>query len=407
MNILLLAEVSAERVIGGAERVLRNQALGLAALGHRVEVLVRSPENACDDSIQMGDFCEWRYPVNRAHEASFLWSSVRRSVKRFDHLRGTAPIDAVVIHQSVAGLGPILSRRHAVPRWMYVCHSLAYEEYETRHAAAQSALGGFRRQMNVRARRSIEGTVMSLCQRVVVLSEFMRQRVIRAHGIPTDRIALVPGAVDPQAFVPTQERRFAKTALNLPIDRTVLFTVRNLVPRMGLENLLRAVEMLGTTHHRWTLVIGGEGPLRETLQADIQRRRLGEFIRLVGFIPEIQLSQYYQAADLVVVPSLQLEGFGLVIVEALACGTPVLGTPVGAIPEILNQVDPILIAEGIDSPSIARALERVLRRLQEPGEATRLARKGRALIERRYNWAHHCAELATLLERPTELREAA
>jgi glycosyltransferase involved in cell wall biosynthesis len=407
MNILLLAEVSAERVIGGAERVLHNQALGLAALGHRVEVLVRAPENASDDSIQMSGFREWRYPVNRAHEASFLWSSVRRSVKRFDRLRGAEPIDAVVIHQSVAGLGPILSRRYAAPRWLYVCHSLAYEEYETRQAPTQSVLGGFRRQMNLRARRSIEGTVMSLCQRVVVLSEFMRQRVIRAHGIPTDRIALVPGAVDPEAFMPAQERRLVKTALNLPTDRTVLFTVRNLVPRMGLENLLRAVEMLGTTHHKWTLVIGGEGPLREALQADIQRRSLGDFIRLVGFIPETQLSRYYQAADLVVVPSLQLEGFGLVIVEALSCGTPVLGTPVGAIPEILNQVDPICIAEGIDSRSIARALERVLRRLEEPGEAARLARKGRALIERRYNWMQHCAELSALLEKPVPLRAAA
>jgi glycosyltransferase involved in cell wall biosynthesis len=147
--------------------------------------------------------------------------------------------------------------------------------------------------------------------------------------------------------------------------------------------------------------------LREKLQADIQRKGLGDAVQLVGFIPEVQLSQYYQAADLVVVPSLQLEGFGLVIVEALACGTPVLGTPVGAIPEILNQVDPILVAEGPDSCSIARALERVLRRLQEPDEAVRLARKGRALIERRYNWTQHCADLVALLEKPTPLRMAA
>ncbi|MBS0182750.1 MAG: glycosyltransferase family 4 protein [Nitrospira sp.] len=165
--------------------------------------------------------------------------------------------------------------------------------------------------------------------------------------------------------------------------------------------------MLNRAQHKLMLVIGGEGPLREQLQADIQRRRLSDVVRLIGFVPESQLGHYYQAADLVLMPSLQLEGFGLVMVEAMACGTPVLGTPVGAIPEILNQVDPILVAEGVDGPSIGRALERVLRRLQEPGEASRLAKKGRALIERRYNWTQHCNQLVDLLDGPKQVRLAA
>ena len=407
MNILLLAEVSAERVIGGAERVLRNQALGLAALGHHVELLTRTPEHASEDVQEMNGIREWRYSVNRRHEAAFLWSSVRRSVEQFDRLRATKPMDAVIIHQALAGLGPILARRHAASRWIYLCHSLAHEEYETRQGPTGSTLASLRRQANLRARRSVERAVMSRCHRVAVLSQFMRQRVIGTHGISADDIACIPGAVDPAAFVPLEDRRLAKTALNLPGNRTILFTVRNLVPRMGLDNLLRAIETLKNVQHELLLVIGGEGPLHEQLQADIRRKRLSDVVRLVGFVPESQLSHYYQAADLVLIPSLQLEGFGLVMVEAMACGTPVLGTPVGAIPEILNQVDPILVAEGVDGRSIGRALERVLRRLEEPGEASRLAKKGRALIERRYNWTRHCHELVRLLDGPMQLPLAA
>src|SRR5512139_2340093 len=112
MNILLLAEVSAERVICGAERVLRNQALGLATLGHRVEILTRAMKNTSGNVEEMNGIREWRYSVSRRHEAAFLWSSVRRSVERFDHLRATEPLDAVIIHQALAGLGPILTRRH-------------------------------------------------------------------------------------------------------------------------------------------------------------------------------------------------------------------------------------------------------------------------------------------------------
>lgn len=404
MNILLLAEVSAERVIGGAERVLRNQAFGLAALGHRVELLTRASEHASEGVREMNGIREWRYSVSRRHEAAFLWSSVRRTVEQFDRVRATEPLDAVIIHQALAGLGPILARRHAASRWIYLCHSLAHEEYETRQGPSASTLTSWRRHVNLRARRSVERAVMSRCHNVAVLSQFMRQRVMGAHGISSDDIALIPGAVDPQAFVTVTDRRLAKAALNLPGNRTILFTVRNLVPRMGLDNLLCAIEMLKTAQHELMLVIGGEGPLHAQLQADIRRRRLSDVVRLIGFVPESQLGRYYQAADLVVIPSLQLEGFGLMMVEAMACGTPVLGTPVGAIPEILNQVDPILVSEGVDGQSIGRALERVLRRLQEPGEASRLANKGRALIERRYNWTQHCSELVSLLEGPMQCR---
>ncbi len=407
MNILLLAEVSAERVLGGAERVLRNQALGLAMLGHHVELLTRAPEDASEGVLEMAGIREWRYSVSRKHEAAFLWSSVRRSIERFDHLCATEPLDAVIIHQALAGLGPILARRHAASRWIYMCHSLAHEEYETRQDPTCSTLANLRRHANLRARRSVERAVMSRCHHVAVLSQFMRQRVVGTHDISVDRLALIPGAVDPHAFVPLKDRLPIKSALNLPADRTILFTVRNLVPRMGLENLLCAIEMLNRERHELMLVIGGEGPLREQLQADIRQKGLSDVVSLIGFVPESRLGHYYQAADLVLMPSLQLEGFGLVMVEAMACGTPVLGTPVGAIPEILNQVDPILVAEGVDGRSIGRALERVLRRLQEPGEARRLAKKGRALIERRYNWKQHCNELVSLLDGPRELRLAA
>lgn len=407
MNVLLLAEVSSARVIGGAERVLRNQALGLAALGHRVKILTRAPEETSDGVIDMDGVREWRYPVNRKHEAAFLWSSIRRSVERFDQLRMTEPLDAVIIHQSLAGLGPILSRRHAASRWVYVCHSLAHEEYETRQAPAHSAFANLRRHTNLRARQSVESVVMSRCHRVVVLSQFMRQRVMAAHGISATRIGLVPGAVDAEFFKPTLQRQTARATLNLPIDRTIFFTVRNLVPRMGLDNLLCAIEMLISSQPRLMLVIGGEGPLRARLQEEIRRKKLHEVVHLVGFVPESQLSNYYQASDLVLLPSLQLEGFGLVMVEALACGTPVLGTPVGAIPEILNQVDPILVAEGVDGRSLARALERVLARLQDAEEVARLAQKGRTLVERRYNWTQHCNELARILDSPMPARLAA
>ena len=397
MNIVLFAEVTVERVIGGAERVLRQQALGLAKLGHYVHVIARAPFESAEANLSIGSVTERRYPVTRTSEPAFVWSSVQNSLRAFDLTRQGYPVDIGMIHQSLAGLGPILFRYGVVSLWVYVCHSLAHEEYLTRAEQAATTLERVRRRLSVRARRWIERTVIRRCHHVIVLSEFMKQQVMATHGIAPKDITVVPGAADPATFYPAHDRNEIRRELKLPESRTLLFTVRNLVPRMGLENLLEAMTMLGEEQRNLLLLIGGEGQLRPRLEELIRSRGLQDSVQLLGFVPEDQLAKYYQASDLVVLPTLQLEGFGLVTVEALACGTPVVGTPVGAIPEVLRTVDPLFVTEGTDGVSLAKTLRLVLKRFRDqPGERERFSKKGRELVERRYNWAAHTSDLDRL-----------
>jgi glycosyltransferase involved in cell wall biosynthesis len=239
--------------------------------------------------------------------------------------------------------------------------------------------------------------VMRRCHHMIVLSEFMKQQVMATHGIAPSHITVVPGAADMTTFYPAQDRNEVRRELKLPESRTVLFTVRNLVPRMGLEKLLDAMTMLGEEQRNLLLLIGGEGQLRPRLEELIRSNGLEASVQLLGFVPEEQLAKYYQASDLVVMPTLQLEGFGLVTVEALACGTPVMGTPVGAIPEVLRTVDPLLVTEGTDGVSLATTLRLLLKRFRDqPGERERFSKKGREVVERRYNWVAHAADLDRL-----------
>lgn len=400
MNILLLAEVSAERVIGGAERVLRQQALGLRRLGHRVTLVARAPAGDDRHLVRVGEAIEHRYPVTRRHEAAFVATSILRSVEAFDRAAAGEPLDVAIIHQSLAGLGAVLRRRARAKHWIYLCHSLAHEEFASRVRRGASVVERIRWWVNNRLRFWIEGTVMRRCDCVVVLSEFMRDRVRGAHGIAPENLHIIPGAADPAVFVPPDRRDEVRRSLKLSPDRVILLTVRNLVPRMGLENLVEAITLLGEEKQDLLLLIGGEGPLQPHLESLVARCGLARHVQLLGFVPEDMLSRYYQAADLVVMPTHQLEGFGLVTVEALACGTPVLGTPVGALPEVLRRVDPLLVAQGAGSLPLADAIRRLLRRFREqPGEQERMARKGRALIELQYNWATHCKELEGVLQK--------
>jgi glycosyltransferase involved in cell wall biosynthesis len=394
MNVVLFAEVTAEHVIGGAERVLRQQALGLAKIDHLVCVIARAPFDSAEAVLSIGCVTERRYPVTRTSEPAFVWSSVQNSLRVFDVMRQNSLVDVAMIHQSLAGLGPILSRYRKVRRWVYVCHSMAHEEYLTRAERAATTLERVRRRLSACARSWIERTVMRRCHHVIVLSEFMKQQVMAMHGIAPRHITVVPGAADPAIFAPPHSQNEVRRELKLPESRTILFTVRNLVPRMGLENLLDAMTMLGAEQRNILLLIGGEGQLRPRLEELIRSHGLEDVVQLLGFVPEDQLAKYYQASDLVVMPTLQLEGFGLVTVEALACGTPVMGTPVGAIPEVLRAVDPLFVTEGTDGVSLAKTLRLILERFRDqPGERARFSKKGREVVERRYNWVAHTADL--------------
>ena len=103
------------------------------------------------------------------------------------------------------------------------------------------------------------------------------------------------------------------------------------------------------------VVIGGGGELQADLQQLIVALDLSN-VTMTGFIHGDAIHNYYQASDLFVMPSLTLEGFGLSTLEAMACGVPVLGTPTGATPEILQPVLPGFILRGIEPEDIAAGI---------------------------------------------------
>jgi glycosyltransferase involved in cell wall biosynthesis len=388
LNVLILAETSAEGTSGGAERTLREQALALQKRGHTVRLLVRSPEDDSAPEISIRGITEKRYPVDRRSSVHFALSSFRNSMRLFlDHCHDSAP-DAVIIHQSLAGLGPIIRARSLVRKWVYMFLSPSHEEYLTRIIQESDTTPALLHRLNASMRRLVERIVIKRCHDIVAMSDFMKERIMRYHGVSADRIHTIPGAVDPSFFSPCLNQSATRAGLNLPQNRTILFTVRNLEPRMGLENLVTAVSKLDRSLlDNLLLIIGGSGPLRARLEQLVHALNLDEHVTLTGFIAEDKLPFYYQAADLMVVPTLMLEGFGLVLVEAMACGTPVMGTPVGAIPEILRGIDPLLIAEGTDEDAIAAGISRIVTRLgNDPAWRRKIVDKGLEAVRTQYNW---------------------
>jgi len=292
----------------------------------------------------------------------------------------------------------LLARRRA-RKWIYNGHSLAHEEFLTRNKSPTGPWARFIYKLHAMIRCRIEGWVMRRCHFVFVESQFMKERIVRNHGISVRNVHVALAGADLSRFKPALERIPLQARLGLPGDRAILFTVRNLVPRMGLENLIKALKEIEKSSHKVFLVIGGKGPLREPLVQMIRDLHLEASVVLKGFIPEEDLPAWYQCADLVIMPTLELEGFGLVTAEALACGTPVLGTPVGATPEILGPIDGRLVAKGNDAASIAEALANLIELMHaHPDEWKRLAAKGLLAVQNKYNWEVYSRNLDAILQ---------
>ncbi|MEW6665519.1 MAG: glycosyltransferase family 4 protein [Thermodesulfobacteriota bacterium] len=179
-----------------------------------------------------------------------------------------------------------------------------------------------------------------------------------------------------------------RKSLGLPENKTVFLTVRNLVPRMGIEALIEAFERSALLQKKSLLLIGGEGFLKRSLKTMVEMHGLESVIRFLGRISEDQLRLYYQAVDFFILPTRELEGFGLVILEAMACGTPVLGTPVGAIPELIRPFDSRLLFEGSRSGDMTAKLEDVL---LHPELYSFDAQACRRYVEDRFSWERMAA----------------
>jgi glycosyltransferase involved in cell wall biosynthesis len=190
----------------------------------------------------------------------------------------------------------------------------------------------------------------------IVLSEAFRNILHQKYGVPWERIHVIPAGVDAERFDTTLLCSEARANLGWPQDRRIILTVRRLVHRMGLENLIAAADKVRKGYPDVLLLIAGKGVLSSTLQAQIEELELTEHVRLLGFVSDQQLSLAYRAADFSIVPTVALEGFGLIVVESLAAGTPVLGTPVGGIPEILRPFSEELVLEGSTTDQLAQGI---------------------------------------------------
>ncbi len=387
MKILVLIDVYSKSPMGGAGTVLLESARALRRAGHDVLVMCRRRRDIGDYEFIDG-IPFWTFdPGGRGIRG--LWELVKGYRETVREIIAGQRFDAILCHHPmplwcVAGRLP-----KAIPV-VSIFHSPWPEEYRVMHGTRATPWGRA-------ARTWIESEALTRSDRIVTLSGYMRGELEGRYPAAGEKASVIPGGVDLGRFpfrASVAEERPAWSGL-VPFSPSAfwILTVRRLVPRTGVDTLIRAVARIAPVAPELKLVVGGTGPLEREYRSLAGELGVADRVAFTGFVPDGRLASLYGAADLCVLPSRTLEGFGLAILESMATGTPVLATPVGAIPEVLGPFGREYVAAGADEASLAHAL---LGWYVRRGELAGRRAACRRHVEERFSWDVMRAGIETL-----------
>jgi len=327
----------------GSTRLAYDEAVYLARRGHEpwivTQDLTRSlPEHTVDAGVHV-----LRYPAPVMRALNPRRASIHQHLTAALLDRYVPQADVVHGHALLQYAGALDYYGRRV-RACYSVHSPVSLEMKAGRRGA-STMQKALLTLNAEALHRIERRCLEGSDSISSYSQFTRKTLGALHSLAiAERTEIIPGWVDLDQFRIAKDRLALKQELGWPREVPVLFTLRRLVPRMGLDRLVRASAMLKQSGASFHLVIGGAGPLKQSLETLIAELDLAAVVRCSGLVPQESLPDMYAAADAFVLPTAELECFGLIALEALASGRPVLATPVAAIPEIVGQVEPRWLA---------------------------------------------------------------
>lgn len=364
MTHILVTSLSFDSAMGGGGvRIAYDLATCLAEGGHRITVVCEDLHNRNLEKEIINGITVLRYRLPRA------WGlGVRREERHLEATRQLlekyldGPPDIVHGHSLFQYIGALRHYEGKV-RSCYTIHSPFVDELRIVWGA-QGLIGQIKIGMGLWIIRRLEKECLMSSSILTAESEFTRNLIQSDYGEAcSKRIKVIPGWVDLKSFVPlsTEGMKVARGRLGWPNDRTVFFVLRRLEARMGLDNLLQALALVKKRGFRPYTVIGGNGSLKTHLIKMRDSLDLQGDVVFIGFVPANQISLAYGACDASIIPTAQLECFGIIALEALACGKTTLITPVGALPEVMRNFEPQWIAPKNTTEGIADLLCKYLR----------------------------------------------
>jgi 1,4-alpha-glucan branching enzyme len=388
-TVLMLAWEYPPLVVGGLARHVANLAEALVAHGWQVHVITRTDLPYTHDEVVDGVFVH-RVAVMRPHGGSFLDWVLQLNLAMLDCARqllaSNVPVDVLHAHD-----------------WLVQRAAKALKEYSglplicTIHATEHGRNGGIYTGLQRRIHHE-EWVLTYESAHVIVCSAFMRDEVTRLFALPGDKVTVIPNGIRCDGLLLAGRHEAPDT------ERVVLFIGR-MVREKGVHVLLQAAPRIRSAVPHVRFVLIGRGPMEEDLRAQASRLGLDDVVQFLGFISDAERDAWLRRASVCVFPSLY-EPFGIVALEAMAAGVPVVVSDAGGLREIVHHEETGLTAFTGHADSLA---DQTIRLLQDPTLARRVSVRAIATVRERFAWesiAARTAEIYAMVHRPIRHEEA-
>jgi glycogen synthase len=283
---------------------------------------------------------------------------------------------------NVSGYGfPNQLKKHQFKKpLIHVVHGPLQDEYEqaqkTEHQTARNKFAN----SFMRYQAGLEEKMAQKAKLIVAVSKYSMGRILESYDVDNSKVRVVPNGVDPEKFKP-QDRDVARQHLGLSNEPCVLF-VGSLIPRKGLQFLIKAAEKIVNQRPQTKFLIVGEGPLKNQLQALISTQDLLGNFKFIGNLKDKQLSDVYNCADVFALPSIQ-EGQGIVLLEAEASTVPVVAFEVGGISEAVRNGETGYLVNFGNTEEFA---DSIIRLLSDRALHDKMGLNGRRFVLENYTW---------------------
>jgi len=225
---------------------------------------------------------------------------------------------------------------------------------------------------------------------VMPVSDYCGELALK-NGAPVEKVHVIYNGTDPELFTPAPDE----------VETNTILTVGRLVPRKDIPTLMKALVTVRDTVPDARLVVVGDGPERPRLERFARKLGLADSVNFTAFVSEDELRGLYRSAGVFVLPARydpagkDIEGFGIVLLEAMASGRPVIGARVGGIPSaIRDEWGRLYTTE--NAKELAAHLKALL---EEPGLANQMGMSGRRAVEEIYNWKYIAQRMEEIYER--------